>query len=133
MTAQGRQNVKSMNNYAHFPLRGAPCPTLPYTENSYDVACLNFGLNTLGSNSLNTRLWVSQNTPFQVSCLQNVKWVGRGYPLLPPSRGAVSCLRLFIHYLGPPFLNSGSAPVIYCTFRICYNGHYSMDQAWNRP
>ena len=53
-----------------------------YTNNSYNVACLNFRLITLGPNS---------------KCQM-------GYPLPHPPRSLrlVSRLRRFIHYLGPP-------------------------------
>ena len=65
---------------------------------------MKFGLITLDPNSIKTRLLVSQITPFQVFCLKNIKWVGRGIPTShTPPPGRWRGLRHFIHYLGPPF------------------------------
>ena len=71
-----------------------------YTDNTYDVASLNFGSITLGLNSLKTRLRVSKITPFRLFYLKkNVKCLGRGIPL--PTPHEVRCASHII--LDPPF------------------------------
>jgi len=37
MTVTESQNYKFTNNYVHFTLMGAPCPTLPYNTPSFDA------------------------------------------------------------------------------------------------
>ena len=53
MTVIGRQNDTFTNNYAHYTLRGAPCPTLPYITTAFRMKCNLLQINFVHANVLN--------------------------------------------------------------------------------